>query len=295
VYGLPLSVDSLAVYYNRDILDRSGVAIPPTTWSELLEVVKKVTKFDALGNIVQSGIAIGTGKNINNSPDIISALFLQNGIPVIKDGFVTFSSGVEQNIEGHPARETLRFYTDFARPTKEAYSWNESQGDALEAFANGRTAFYIGFAFDAGEIKARSPQINLGVIPLPQLNPGDPKNVANYWVESVVAKSTNQNTAWDFVRFISTPDKIAEYTKATGRLTPLRSQVAEQAEDKILGPFTITLLTAENWYRGFDFETAGQAMRNMIDQFLEPYGDVDPYQRDAAIINNAAAVVQQTL
>lgn len=295
VYGLPLSVDSLAVYYNKDLLDSAGIAIPPTTWGELLDATQKTTKFDSLGNIIQSGIALGTGENIGNSPDILAALFLQNGIPVVQNSSVAFASSIEKNLEEHPAYQALRFYTDFARPTKEAYTWNSTLGDSLDAFTGGRAAFYIGFAYEASNIQSWGPQLNLSVIPLPQLNPGDPKNIANYWVQSVVGKSDNKDTAWDFIRFITTPEKIKEYTDKTKRLTPLRSQVADQAKDEILGPFTTTLLTAENWYRGFDMDTAQNAMKSMIDQFLSPYGDVDPYKRDVAIIRNASSIVQQTL
>ncbi len=295
ILGLPLSVDTLAVYYNKDLLDSAGIAVPPTTWAELLEAVRATTRFDANGNIIQSGIALGTGNNITNSPDIMALLLMQNNVPVTHKGSVTFANGIEENPGAHPTREALRFYTDFARPTKEAYSWNASQGDALESFTAGRSAFYIGFAFDAERITSRAPQMSLGVLPMPQLNPGEPKNVANYWVESVVGKSANQNIAWDFVRFITTPEKIAEYTEATGRLTPLRSQITDQAKDDILGPFVTGVLTAENWYRGNDIDTTNDAMKLMIDQFLQSYADGEnPLKRDIAIIKNAAITIQQT-
>lgn len=40
VYGLPLAIDTLAIYYNKDLLDRAGVATPPKTWEEFFEAVK---------------------------------------------------------------------------------------------------------------------------------------------------------------------------------------------------------------------------------------------------------------
>ncbi len=296
VYGLPLSVDTMAIYYNKDLLDKAGVALPPTTWTELLDIVKKVTKVDADGKIIQSGIPLGTGKNIDNAADILALLMLQNGVQVTKGQAVTFADGLSENPETHPAREALRFYTDFARATKEAYTWNETLGNAVDAFVSNRTVFYIGYSYDYARIKARAPQMNLEVIPLPQLNPSAPVNIANYWIESVVKKSKNQNEAWDFVRFLTTPENIQLYTNATNRPTPLRSQIQAQAEKPELDPFVQGLLTADNWYRGRETEVANGVMQDLITQYLQPYGEnQSPEERDAQLISNAASLVQQTM
>jgi multiple sugar transport system substrate-binding protein len=34
IYGVPMSVDSLALYYNKDIFNAAGIATPPKTWDE---------------------------------------------------------------------------------------------------------------------------------------------------------------------------------------------------------------------------------------------------------------------
>lgn len=296
VYGLPLSVDTMGIFYNKDLLDKAGVALPPTTWGELLEVVKKVTKIDADGKIIQSGIPLGTGENIDNAADILALLMMQNGVQVAKGQAITFADGLSQNPETHPAREALRFYTDFARATKEAYTWNETLGNAVDAFVSNRTVFYVGYSYDYDRIKARAPQMNLEVIPLPQLNPSAPVNIANYWIESVVKKSKNQNESWDFIRFLTTPENIQKYTESTRRPTPLRSQIQAQTELPALEPFVQGLLTADNWYRGRENDVANSVMKNLITQYLQPYGENQaPEERDAQLISNAASLVQQTM
>ena len=63
IYGLPLSLDTMAIYYNKDLLDRSSVPEPPKTWEEFAVAVKKITKYDKQTNkITQSGAALGAGK-----------------------------------------------------------------------------------------------------------------------------------------------------------------------------------------------------------------------------------------
>jgi multiple sugar transport system substrate-binding protein len=80
IVGLPLSVDMLAVYYNKDLLDRSNVAEPPKNWNDFQDDVKKITRYDRkTGGIIQFGAAFGTGQNISASDDLLYVLFRQSG------------------------------------------------------------------------------------------------------------------------------------------------------------------------------------------------------------------------
>ncbi|MFB6225855.1 MAG: ABC transporter substrate-binding protein [Candidatus Paceibacteria bacterium] len=295
-YGLPMSVDTLALYYNKDLLDQSGIPTPPKTWSELQEAVKAATKYDSEGNIIQSGIAMGTSENINNSFDILSVLMMQNGAKMIQNGRVTFANQIQKNTENHPTYQALRFYTDFAQEQKEVYSWNEENPNALEEFVRGNTAMYLGFAHNGNEIRQRAPQMNLGVVPLPQLNPSSPVNVANYWVQSVVGESENKQLAWAFVRYLTNPQNVKRYVEATNQPTPFRSQIEAQKEDTQVKPFLEQILTAKNWYRGQDLQATKQAFSDLVEGFKRPAPEEGTKrERNANLISKAARKVQQTL
>ena len=90
IYALPLSVDSLALYYNKDLLNQAGIATPPATWVDFDKAVKKITRIDSFGNITTSGAAMGmssdaspgTGK-INRATDILTLLLMQAGKVVL--------------------------------------------------------------------------------------------------------------------------------------------------------------------------------------------------------------------
>ncbi|MBU4245531.1 MAG: extracellular solute-binding protein, partial [Nanoarchaeota archaeon] len=60
IYAMPLSLDTLALYYNIDILNSAGIFDPPRTWDEFNEAVRKLTVRDEKGNIKRAGAAIGT-------------------------------------------------------------------------------------------------------------------------------------------------------------------------------------------------------------------------------------------
>ena len=297
VYGLPLSLDTMALYYNADLLDQVGIATPPRTWTEFLDAVKKTTTFDADGNIIQSGVALGTGTNIDHAFDIMSLLIMQNDISLSKSGRVAFSDGLsDKTVNNHPTLQALRFYTDFARPTKEVYSWNEDQENALQAFSAGKTAFYFGFSNEYRGIRSRARQFGVEVVPIPQLNESKPVNVASYWVESVVKKSKNQDEAWDFIVFMTGDSALQTYSKKTGQPSPLRAHVAAQMEDEKLGPFASQVLSAQNWYTGADLAAAKKAFSDLVEDYLQPYGETQSRaERDANLVIRAARVVQQTM
>lgn len=296
VYGLPLAVDTLALYYNQDLLDKAGVPQAPTTWEELQQSVKETTKIGSDGNIIQSGIAMGTSNNIGNYFDVLSVLMMQNGTTLSQGQQVTFSKGLEAQKSNHPALQALRFYTDFARENKAVYSWNESQPDAKKMFTRGNMTFYLGFAHERDEIMQQAGQSEIKVKPLPQLNPESPSNIANYWVQSVTKSSEHKQHAWSFIEFITRPDNVRRYVQATQLPTPLRSQVNPQKQVEEVEPFLKNILTVRSWYNGRDLEAAENAFAELIREYKRPIPKKQKkIQRNARILNNAARKVQQTM
>ncbi|MDP3740903.1 MAG: extracellular solute-binding protein, partial [bacterium] len=118
IYAVPLSVDVLALYYNKDILAGSGIVRPPATWEELVNMTPKLTRQDKFGNFERSAIALGTSDNINRAPDILGLLMLQNGVVLYSPDrkFATFDQTLrdEAGNQYNPAETALEFYTQFA-------------------------------------------------------------------------------------------------------------------------------------------------------------------------------------
>lgn len=49
LYGLPFTSNTLAMFYNADMFKDAGIENPPTTWEELRDVAKKLTKNNVTG------------------------------------------------------------------------------------------------------------------------------------------------------------------------------------------------------------------------------------------------------
>jgi multiple sugar transport system substrate-binding protein len=290
LYGLPLSLDSLVMFYNKDLLNGAGITVPPKTWDEFSAASVKMTRYDAKGIPIQSGSALGTGSNINPSADIASVLMMQNGaIMTGANGTPTFMA--ERN-NSNPGLQALRFYTEFASPVKNVYSWNTEMANAFDVFTSGRVAMIFGYNYNLPTLRARAPKINLGIAPIPQISTERPINYASYWIETVSKKSVNTDEAWDFILFMTTRENQAKkFADATKRPAALRSLINSQIEDEDLNAAATQTLTATNWYQGRDSIAAETAFRTMLDDLSNALTEKDI----EIVVNTALQKIIQTL
>ena len=293
IYGLPLSVDTLVLYYNRDLLNNAGITEIPRYWNRaFLEAVKKLTRKNEQGDIVQAGVPLGLSGNIERYSDILSLLMMQNGAEMIDaQGRVSFHrapSGADS--KEAPGLNALRFYTDFANPIIEVYTWNSDLPNSLQAFVDGSAAFFFGYAYHTPQIKARAPRLNFGVSKMLQIegNIAD-INFANFWLESVSAQSPYKSEAWDFVQFAAQAENVQSYLSRAGQPTARKSLINQQANDPNLAVFSSQLLTAKTWYHGNDYNAAEVIIGDMIEQSL-----IDPKQAPK-VMQTAAQKIQQTI
>lgn len=271
IFGLPLAIDTLTLFANRDLLNLAGVPEVPKTWSEFQTVIKKLTKLDDKGNLIQSGAALGSSRNIERATDILSLLMMQNMAEMLDSSGSAAFQKVPRALEGRasaPGEEALVFYTDFANPQKEVYTWSPDFPSSLEAFVTGRTAFFFGYSYHLPLIRARAPRLNLEVAKVPQIEGNPEVNFANYWIEGVSRKSQNQDWAWDFIQFVANSQNVPNYLQATGKPAALRGLLAGQSEKEYIGIFASQALTARSWYKGANARAAEASFLDAIDSIL---------------------------
>lgn len=296
VMAVPLSVDSLALYYNKDLFNAAGIAAPPRTWEELIAMVPQLTRVDEFGNINQSAIALGTGENVNRSSDIFLNLVMQYG------GTITDTRFSEQ-----ADRQALEFYTRFTRLGLPTYTWNQRQHFSIDAFYEGTLGMMINYSYHYPTIKQKNAKLNFATAPLPQFNNQAPFNFANYW-GFAVAKNKTQVTnpskpelvlspdnyqkvrsheSWQFLSYLTLPhptntmklvnalaptnttdivlpfDPAKTYIQSTKKPAARRDLIEVQKGDVVLSPFANGNLIAKSW-RPSDTEQAEGLLVNMI-------------------------------
>lgn len=171
--ALPFSLDPLVMYWNRDLFAAAGLAQAPAFWNDFLTIAPKITSFSGDRTLAKSAVALGQWNNVNNAKAILATLFLQAGDPIVTRG----QDGTPQPVFGatppqaasNPAESALRFYTEFANPSKTTYSWNASLPNSADAFTGSDLAVYFGFASEYGAIAARNPNLHFSVALVPQL------------------------------------------------------------------------------------------------------------------------------
>lgn len=244
-YAVPLSVDSMQLYYNRDIFNSAGITVPPKTWQDFGNDVQALTKVDGVGNIVRSGAAMGTSQNISRPTDILSLLMLQNGaeLPTKKGMLASIDQGVVDK-DGNVVQageQALGYYVQFAKvstplnASNPFYCWNNRQNNSVDAFASGNVAMVLGYSWQSNNIKSKNPKLNFGVAPVPQINPDKPLSIANYWGYAVaknkpsattqqqgsvvvpVTEAVRTHEAWQFLKFLTLKNsgKVTLYNAMT--------------------------------------------------------------------------------
>lgn len=269
--GVPVGIDTLALYYNKDLLNAANIPTPPEDWGQFAEQAKTLTQIDTEGKLVRTAAGIGTAANVERSVDIIAALMMQNGSVMADDaGYPTFDRipSTAAGAEFPPAYRALEFYTDFSNPNKESYTWDATQPNSYDAFIQGKTAFFFGYAYHGDLIRARAPRLNLGITKLPQIGGRTPVNIANYWYFAVAKKSVSQDLSWSLLTHLGKADQQKAMLAVAKRPASRKSLLTEQLNDERIGVFASQVLTSTNWYRGKNVSSAEEALRLMVDDVV---------------------------
>lgn len=270
--GVPVGIDTLALYYNKDLLNAANIPTPPQDWGQFTEQVKQLKQIDDEGKLVRTAAGFGTGVNVERSADIITALMMQNGVVMTDDsGYPTFDripASLSGQVELPPSHRALEFYTDFANEGKDTFTWDYNQINSYDAFIQGRTAFFFGYAYHGDLIRARAPKLNLGITKLPQINPQIPVNIPNYWYFAVSKKSKAQDLSWSMLTTLAQPEQQKAMLAVARRPASRKALLADQLNDERVGVFASQVLTAKSWYRGKDVQAAERALIQMIDDVV---------------------------
>jgi len=245
--GIPLMVDTLSLFYNEDIFLAAGKS-PPTTWEELRNVANELTVKDETGRIQTAGVALGTPANVDHWSDILGLMMLQNGADLTNPAACSTQAGEEVCL----GADALTYFTIFKTVD---HVWDETLPSSTQAFAAGKLAMYFGPSWRVFDIKALNPKLNFKIIPVPQL-PGDKQKVswASFWVEGVAKRSKHKNEAWEFLKFLSSPQTLEKLYQAEsnlrlfGEIYPRKEMAEKLKTNPLVAPFVEQMPQAKTWY-----------------------------------------------
>ena len=260
IVALPIAADPLVLYWNKDLLATGGYAQAPQYWDQLPDMAAKLTIRDDAGDILKSAIALGEYQNIDDAKDILITLTLQAGGTITSfDSTGKLDSAISKaGIDAaEPAVETaLRFYTEFADPSKNIYSWNRSLLDAQQYFAQGNLALYIGYASEDSQILQENPNLNFGIAALPQIRGASHSvDVARVYGLAVARTSHNIAGAQTVAETLAVTANSATYAHTFG-LASARRDVLSEASTGNQGLFNAATIMSYSWFDPNPSETA---------------------------------------
>lgn len=265
IYGIPLGIDTLALFVNDEMIQSAGVDTP-RTWNEFLSVSRLMTVKDEDGKIQTAGAALGTMTNVTHAPDIISLLLLQNGADIQK------LDETQKN-----ASVALKFYTLFA-DSSEGGVWDDTLDPSILAFSKGNVGMYFGYSWDVFYIEAKSKEagsnLSYKIYPVPFVPGGKDVTIASYWVEGVSAKTKHPEEAFLFMKFLTQKEtqqkKFSESSKTRLFGEPYsRADLADLLKDnQLVYPFVEQASQAVSSYFVSDTQDEG-GINFRMNEYLE--------------------------
>jgi len=263
VYGMPLSMDNLAVYYNKayfkDLLATTDH--PGGLWEDIKEQVFQLTKANnSPERFSLAGMAMGRADNINSAVDMLYALLLQYGVNFYnsEENAAVFASDSGSGDIKNPGEKALSLFTSFGLPSYKNYSWNDTitgfSPDEKEvgSFVRGKVAMIMGYPY-LYDVLTQSVQNaqkkgnshididDIGIAPMPQLvspTEGTRRDTLASYFPLVVARTTDvPKEAWSLITFLSSRDSLQTYHKKTNKPTSRKDLVQEQQTEPLFGVF----------------------------------------------------------
>jgi multiple sugar transport system substrate-binding protein len=245
--GIPWVSRPFVMAYNTELLKAAGIDKPATTWDELAQQAKQLTKSG------QYGLAVAYKDNFDPWK-FVWGMSIQAGNPLV--------DGKTAKLQDPTVKKAYQTYFGWLTTEKvvdpAAIGWSNAQ--AIAAFAKGTTGYVAltsatgAKAFDGGAVKGKWAFALLPTVP-----PGATSRPAN-GVEAasilsgdnvlVADYSKNKDLAFQFVKLITDKDSELDYYQKVGNLPAnaaaletLKSDaklapVADAAQKSVATPFT---------------------------------------------------------
>jgi multiple sugar transport system substrate-binding protein len=271
VYGLPIAASARAMYYNKDIFSKAGVAEAPKTWDEMKAAAEKIKASG--GGVFPFGMQ---GKEIETDVYFYYAMWSYGG-EIVKDG--------KSGLDSQAAMEAAKLYKGFldaglTQPGVTSYS----REDVQNLFKQGKVATVITAPFLSNQIKAEAPKLNYGVAPIPA-GPGGDRGTYGVTDSIVLFENSKvKDEAWKFLDFLFTTEQRIKFDKVEGFLPVNKEEAADPyfAENADLKVFASLLPNARFAPVITGWEEIANTTSNALQKIYLGEGEIEPTLKDAA-------------
>ena len=208
VYGIPFQRSTIVLYWNKDAFKEAGLDPEkgPSSWDQMVEYAKKLTKLDASGNVTQWGVKI---------PSSGFPYWLFQGLTTPNDVLLMNDAGTETYFDKPAVIEALQYWVDLSARHKVMPPGVIEWGTTPKDFFEKKAAMIWTTTGNLTNIRANAG-FPFGVAMLPaKKHPGSPTGGGNFYV---FAKTTpaEQQASLRFIKWATAPQRAAQWSIATG-------------------------------------------------------------------------------
>jgi multiple sugar transport system substrate-binding protein len=208
IYGVPVDIGPMVLFYRKDLFDKYGISKPPATWAEYKADAEKVKAADPA---VKFGTKLGDGAGL-------ASFTLQTG----QSWYSTRGDSWTVSIDNPGTRKVASYWQDLKDQglvAKHGSAWDPQFNKASEA---GKVLTFVSASWAAGGLKSdlKGEAGKWRVAPMPTWEAGDNKSASSGGsATSVITGCRTPREAVQFADFLSS-DPQAVKTGIEGGLYP---------------------------------------------------------------------------
>ncbi len=204
-YGLPWILDTKYLFYNKEILQKAGIANPPKTWAELSEQAKIIKDKGLLSTPIAWSWSQAEAA-ICDYTTLVSAY----GGSFIKDGKPVFQTGGGLDALNYMVES---YKSGLTNPNSKEFL----EEDVRRVFQNGEAAFALNWTYMynmANNPKDSKVAGKVGVVPAPGVEGKSTVSAVNGSMGLGITSTSKQpNEAWKYITFMTSQATQNQYAK----------------------------------------------------------------------------------
>ncbi|CAH1658548.1 Glycerol-3-phosphate ABC transporter, periplasmic glycerol-3-phosphate-binding protein (TC 3.A.1.1.3) [Hyphomicrobiales bacterium] len=236
-WGIPFQRSTVVLYWNKELFKEAGLdpETPPKSWAEQVAFAQKLTKRDAAGNVTQWGIQI---------PSSGFPYWLFQGLSTQAGVILANAEGNKTDFAAPGVVEALQYWVDLAQKHKVHPPGIVEWGTTPRDFFEKKVAMMWTTTGNLTNVRANAKfPFGVGLLPAGRRF-GSPTGGGNFYL-SKKAKPAEQEAAFKFVRWITTPERAAQWSIDTGYVAVTPASYDTPAMKKYVADFPQALVARD--------------------------------------------------
>ncbi len=252
LYAIPLAVDPLVMYWNRDIFANNGFSQPPQTWEEVVNnIVPTIVRRTVDRRITMSPVALGVYDNNRNAFAFLSTLLLQGGSQLITEDRGQLAIQLNTARPGgqpNPMVAAVNFFTRFADPGDTLYSWNRTKQLDRQEFLAEDLAIYFGLGSEYPELRRQNPNLNFDIARVPQSADATiQRTYGDFYGIAILQAAPNRNGAQQVAGALGTLSVTRTLAQSLNFAPPHRASIGAGSQAPAEQVVFSSALVARGW------------------------------------------------